>query len=158
MKVIPLERIDYCCACKKDHGFECPLDKTKCTCGNEMYFGECDLCGKPLSTEVVLKITELFHDTYETFAPAYGYETREDTKVFDPESKNGKLMMAVCGFVVKTLLKEERQRSIEMGRLSVLKDFDNMCKADGFIGFTEEEWSAVKKFFEFNKKVSGWDK
>lgn len=45
------------------------------------------------------EIARLFHDTYEAFAPAYGYETREDTKEFDPESKNGKLMMAVCEMV-----------------------------------------------------------
>ena len=49
--------------------------------------------------EETQKLAELFHDTYETLAPAYGYETREDTKVFDPNSKNGKLMIAVCGAV-----------------------------------------------------------
>jgi hypothetical protein len=37
-----------------------------------------------------------FHETYERLAPAFGYETRPDTKVFDPESKNGRLMVAVC--------------------------------------------------------------
>lgn len=37
-----------------------------------------------------------FHETYERLAPSFGYETRPDTKVFDPESKNGRLMVAVC--------------------------------------------------------------
>lgn len=37
-----------------------------------------------------------FHEAYERLAPQFGYETREDTKKFDPESKNGKLMIAVC--------------------------------------------------------------
>lgn len=37
-----------------------------------------------------------FHDTYERLAPAHGYETRKDTKTFDPEAANGKLMIAVC--------------------------------------------------------------
>jgi len=41
----------------------------------------------------------LFHTTYETLAPKYGYETRKDTKVFDPESKNGQLMIEVCDIV-----------------------------------------------------------
>lgn len=36
-----------------------------------------------------------FHDAYEMLAPLFGYETREDTKVFDPDSPNGKLMIAV---------------------------------------------------------------
>lgn len=36
-----------------------------------------------------------FHDTYERLAPSFGYETRPDTKAFDPESPNGQLMIAV---------------------------------------------------------------
>ena len=46
----------------------------------------------------------------------------------------------------------------EKGRLSILKDFDNMCKADVFIGFTDKEWEAIKKFFKLNKQISKWDK
>lgn len=38
-----------------------------------------------------------FHDLYERLAPQFGYETRPDTRAFDPESKNGRLMVAVCG-------------------------------------------------------------
>ena len=34
------------------------------------------------------------HDAYERLAPQFGYETRADTKVFDPESPNGRLMQA----------------------------------------------------------------
>lgn len=47
-----------------------------------------------------LQLAVLFHDTYEGLAPSFGYETREDTKVFDKDSPNGKLMIAVC----KTML------------------------------------------------------
>ncbi len=46
----------------------------------------------------------LFHTRYETFAPAHGYETRDDTKVFDSESKNGKLMVSVCASLLSDLL------------------------------------------------------
>ena len=59
-------------------------------------------------------IARLFHDTYETLAPAYGYETREDTKEFDPNSKNGKLMIAVCDFVIKSYTKDLLQSVMEM--------------------------------------------
>ena len=45
----------------------------------------------------------LFHDTYERLAPIYGYETREETKEFDPDSPNGQLMIAVCGEINKQL-------------------------------------------------------
>ena len=38
-----------------------------------------------------------FHDTYERLAPEFGYETRPDTKQFDPDPPNGRLMIAVCG-------------------------------------------------------------
>lgn len=37
-----------------------------------------------------------------------------------------------------------------LGRESVLMDFDNMCLAHAFIGFSEIEWNAIKKFFAFN--------
>jgi len=42
-------------------------------------------------------LAERFHEAYERLAPSYGYETRPDTKAFDPFSANGRLMIAVCG-------------------------------------------------------------
>jgi hypothetical protein len=44
-----------------------------------------------------------FHETYERLAPQFGYETRPDTKVFDPDSKNGRLMVAVCTALAQAL-------------------------------------------------------
>ena len=41
-----------------------------------------------------------------------------------------------------------------MGRISVLHDFDAICMADAFVGFTTEEWDAVKKFINFNRLIS----
>ena len=49
---------------------------------------------------------EKFHDTYERLAPSFGYETRKDTKRFDPESSNGKLMVAVCQEILQPLYEE----------------------------------------------------
>lgn len=46
------------------------------------------------------QLARLFHDTYERLAPQYGYETRDDTKQFDPTAPNGKLMIAVCGAIL----------------------------------------------------------
>ncbi len=48
----------------------------------------------------MLRAAILFHDTYERLAPAYGYETRPDTKRFDPTSANGMLMIDVCAVVI----------------------------------------------------------
>jgi len=47
-------------------------------------------------------IARHFHDTYERLAPKFGYETRPDTKAFDPESANGRLMIAVCSEIAAT--------------------------------------------------------
>lgn len=43
-----------------------------------------------------------FHEIYERLAPDFGYETREETREFDPESQNGKLMTAVLKELLDT--------------------------------------------------------
>ena len=45
------------------------------------------------------KLARRFHEVYERLAPSYGYETRSETREFDPESPNGELMIRVCGEV-----------------------------------------------------------
>ena len=56
----------------------------------------------------ILDITKKFHDTYEKLASEYTYETREDTKVFDINSNNGKLMYATVNEIVSPILKENK--------------------------------------------------
>lgn len=41
-------------------------------------------------------LAEKFHEFYEVLAPGFGYETREETRKFDPFSPNGRLMIATC--------------------------------------------------------------
>ena len=43
-----------------------------------------------------LELAILFYNTYERLAPSKGDDTRKETRIFDPESPNGKLMVAVC--------------------------------------------------------------
>lgn len=50
-----------------------------------------------------LQLAVLFHETYEKLAPLFGYATRSDTKKFDAESSNGKLMICVCWVVLQFL-------------------------------------------------------
>lgn len=52
------------------------------------------------------EIAKEFHDTYERLAPSFGYETRKDTKQFDPTSPNGRLMIAVCAEVAAKMVRE----------------------------------------------------
>jgi hypothetical protein len=51
------------------------------------------------------RLARRFHEFYEQSAPFFGYITKEETKVFDPESANGRLMAWVCFEIVK----EEKQ-------------------------------------------------
>ena len=51
------------------------------------------------------KLARTFHDVYERLAPSFGYETRKDTREFDPESSNGRLMIAACREIA-AMLKE----------------------------------------------------
>ena len=67
------------------------------------------------------KLARRFHELYETTAPAFGYKTREETKEFDPESANGRLMAFVC----YELVKEE----IEKYEITKRKIAEKMCRA-----------------------------
>lgn len=51
------------------------------------------------------RLARRFHEFYEQSAPAFGYETKKETKQFNPESPNGRLMAWVCFQIVK----EEKQ-------------------------------------------------
>lgn len=42
---------------------------------------------------------------------------------------------------------------IEWARGTVLEDFDAVCAADAFMGFTDAEFAAIKKFFSFNNSI-----
>lgn len=54
----------------------------------------------------ILEITKKFHDTYEKLSKDYDYETRKETRVFDINSSNGKLMYATVNEIIKPILEE----------------------------------------------------
>lgn len=66
-------------------------------------------------------LARAFHDNYERLAPDHGYETREDTKAFDPNSANGKLMIAVAAEIRKTVI----DPAVIAGSLKMLKAHRN---------------------------------
>jgi hypothetical protein len=47
------------------------------------------------------ELARRFHTEYERLAPSYGYETRTETRKFDPDTPNGMLMIAVCAEILK---------------------------------------------------------
>lgn len=51
----------------------------------------------------------LFHETYERLAPSFGYETRQETKEFNEDSNNGRLMIAVCDEILSVIRAEMLQ-------------------------------------------------
>ncbi len=77
-----------------------------------------------------LETAKKFHEVYERLAPMFGYKTRTDTKEFDPDSPNGRLMIAVCTEVGN----EIRKLSTEAIRaaLAAMSTNDDRCViADG---------------------------
>lgn len=49
-----------------------------------------------MSADKSIALAKLFHDAYQRLAPEHGYLTTTSARKFDPKSKNGKLMIAVC--------------------------------------------------------------
>ena len=72
------------------------------------YIMKCKNWGKEVivMNEEISKITKKFHDTYEKLSKDYDYETRKETRVFDINSSNGKLMYATVNEVIKPILEE----------------------------------------------------
>jgi len=59
-----------------------------------------------------IQLAKFFHKTYEDLATGFFYKTREDTKEFNPNSANGKLMIATCGAVLEELSKQSKDSEI----------------------------------------------
>jgi len=47
-----------------------------------------------------LELAETFHGLYERYAPSEGYTTRPETRAFNPNTPNGRLMQRVCLAVI----------------------------------------------------------
>ena len=62
-----------------------------------------------------VEIARQFHEAYERLAPGFGYETRKDTKDFDPNSPNGQLMTAVCQEVGEAIEKRAFRAGFRAG-------------------------------------------
>lgn len=75
-----------------------------------------------MATSDAERIARRMHEIYEKTAPLYGYETRQDTREFDPDSPNGSLMIAVCGEVFAELrveLADEQEHAADAEAESV---------------------------------------
>ena len=102
----------------------------------------------------ILEITKEFHDTYEKLASEYTYETREDTKVFDINSNNGKLMYATVNEIVSPILKEnKKQKEVIDKIMNLIKKYGKYDGKKCTRGF--QMWSAdFNKILDILKEVS----
>ena len=55
-------------------------------------------------------LAKFYHDTYERLAPQFSYHTRPESRKFDHESPNGRLMIAVCEELRRALLPQNSER------------------------------------------------
>lgn len=67
------------------------------------------------------EIAKTFHDTYEDLAPQFGYITKPETREFDVESNNGKLMIEVCKRII-TQQQENVRREIREYQYGFIRD------------------------------------
>jgi len=87
-----------------------------------------------------------FHETYERLAPSFGYETRTDTRAFDPESKNGRLMVAVCAELLSLMSANEVPLTVP--HFHGLDTPERVC-------FYEQEFYVLSNFSAFAVEFNG---
>lgn len=75
-----------------------------------------------------LRLATRFHEVYERLAPSFGYETRPETRAFDPTTPNGKLMVAVCDEIRSSLAQEAAE--------TCLRELDDFANEES--GFADE--------------------
>ena len=59
------------------------------------------LSESPPTPGSALELAMRFHEAYERLAPRFGYETKTETREFDPQAPNGRLMIAVCREIIE---------------------------------------------------------
>lgn len=79
------------------------MDVKPCpVCGSPDNFKHSDFMQEMHSTNAEI-MARKFHETYERRAPYFEYETRPETRKFDPKSPNGRLMIVVCAEIIEEL-------------------------------------------------------
>jgi hypothetical protein len=59
-------------------------------------FDDSQISDREVESMNAIKLAILFHELYEKHAPEFGYETKDETKIFKANTPNGKLMIKVC--------------------------------------------------------------
>jgi len=78
-----------------------------------------------MSEEEIKKLVLEFHNTYEKLSTEYNYETRKDTRQFDFNSPNGKLMYSVIRKVVVPKIQQKENIIKEARKLLKETEIEN---------------------------------
>ncbi len=90
-----------------------------------------------------------FHRAYERLAPEFGYETRPETRAFDLDSPNGKLMVAVAQHILDSNLNSLKQQA---GAWHTV--FSLLHTLNAMEGAPTGEASAVKSIRTLHRKAT----
>jgi hypothetical protein len=108
---------------RDENGADCAVLAIKALAAPQQHATEA--CAKYADS---LSLAKAFHEAYERLAPQVGYETRQETRAFDPESANGRLMIAVCAEIKGALQPQQNPQSAMQ---------DLMPKRAAFIAWVE---------------------
>jgi hypothetical protein len=76
-----------------------------------------------MTHDEAIEAARAFHDAYERLAAETGYVTRPDTRDFDPETLNGRLMIATTRAVAPILM-EHGARLMQAAGMRLLSGTD----------------------------------
>ena len=76
---------------------------------------------KPFELPTEEEMAIFFHEKYEELAPSFGYTTRDDTRNFDKDSKNGKLMIEVCKEVKNWITTKQKNMAQQTAVMQLIK-------------------------------------
>jgi hypothetical protein len=103
-----------------------------------------------------VSLAQHFHEIYERLASTFGYETRTETRSFDPETPNGKLMVAVCTEILRDI------------NAAIAAEQENCFKSaeGGKMSEQPKEWrverskegvdNSMARIMQGDKKIIGW--
>jgi len=98
-----------------------------------------------------LSLAQHFHNLYERCAPEFGYETRVETRAFNPETPNGKLMIAVCSEILRDFnaaLAADRQRREQVEQKNAAQAIHEQPQRS-----EHQEWTADRLISYFSMAV-----
>jgi hypothetical protein len=103
-----------------------------------------------------LELAILFHVIYERKSAEFDYITRTETRIFDPESKNGKLMISTCEEVLECL-KENKEGekclvTFDDGK-TVILDKDAVVEYQK--NYKEVIFKSIEPYPAYSKKENG---